>query len=136
MKHFLGLLVLCCWAGAGWAAQAQGPTKETVLRWVETARSATPAFRAGETVKLDDLEQVRPFLPPGYVEEYNFPEVEFAISRTGDYPPHPAYRAATEKFAGQTRLTADGALENHVAGQPFPNASLDTQDPESGLKAA
>ena len=95
-------------------AHAQDTTKETVLRWVETFRSATPEFQAGETLKLGDLENVHPFLPPGYVEEYNFPDVEFAITQTGDYPPHPAYHAATEKFAGQTRLATDGALENYI----------------------
>ena len=138
MKSFWGLVVLCCWVGAGWAANEKAPdtTQETVLRWVETFRSATPEFQPGETLKLDDLEKVQPFLPPGYFEEYDFPDVEFVITQTGDYPPHPAYREATEKFAGQTRLAADGALENYTAGQPFPNASLDTQDPESGIKAA
>ena len=51
-------------------------------------------------------------------------------------PPHPAYRAATEQFAGQTRLAADGTLEGYVAGQPFLNDSLDPKDPTAGLKVA
>ena len=61
--------------------------------------------------------------------------MKFEIVPTGDYPPHPAYREATEKYAGQTRLAADGALEGYVAGQPFLNDSLDPADPNSGLKA-
>ena len=80
MKSFLGLVVLCCWVSVGWAANEHSPgtTKETILRWVEAFRSVKPEFQAGETLKLDDLEKVRPFLPPGYFEEYNFPDVEFA----------------------------------------------------------
>ena len=37
MKSFWGLVVLCCWVGAGWAANEHSPgtTKETILRWVE-----------------------------------------------------------------------------------------------------
>jgi len=40
----------------------------------------------------------------------------------------PPYREATEKFAAQVKLSADGArLENYVAGQPFP--VIDRNDP-------
>lgn len=46
-----------------------------------------------------------------------------------------AYSAATEKFAPQVKLGADTiALENYVAGLPFP--VLDTSDPQAGVKIA
>ncbi len=44
-----------------------------------------------------------------------------------------AYVAATEKYAGQVSLSENGlALENHVAGAPFPN--IDTKDPAAAVK--
>jgi hypothetical protein len=44
-----------------------------------------------------------------------------------------AYREATEKYAGQVRLARGGlALENYVAGLPFPN--LDPNDPDAVMK--
>src|SRR5262245_9237279 len=113
----------------------QAVTKEAVLQWVDDNREAQPAFQAGDVLSLADLEKLRPFLPPGYLEEFRFPDVSFAITPPGDYSPPQLFRTATEQYAGQTRLAADGALENYVAGQPFISASLDPQDSTAGLKA-
>jgi hypothetical protein len=96
-----------------------------VLQWVDDNREVQPAFQAGDMLSFADLEKLRPFLPPGYMEEFRFPEVSFAIAPAGDYSPPQLFRTATEQYAGQTRLAADGALENYVAGQPFASASLD-----------
>ncbi len=44
-----------------------------------------------------------------------------------------AFREATEKYGGQTKLAPDGrSLVGHVAGLPFPN--LDANDPQIALK--
>ena len=44
-----------------------------------------------------------------------------------------AYKEATEKYAPQVKLSADGlTVQNYVAGQPFPN--LDPKDPQFALK--
>ena len=43
------------------------------------------------------------------------------------------YKEATEKYSSQVKLSADGlALQNYVAGQPFPN--VDPKDPQIALK--
>ena len=42
------------------------------------------------------------------------------------------YRDATEKYATQVRLSHDDALENYVAGLPFP--IVDTNDPRAAAK--
>ena len=132
------LLSACLWAGSDLVADERSHTvsKDTVLQWVNQYQDATPEFQPGQTLTLEDLEKVRPFLPPGFFDEVAFPGVTIEIASTGDYAPHPVYRAATERFAGQTRLTADGALAGYVAGQPFLNDSLDLKDPTAGLKVA
>ena len=127
--------------GMGGAARAQdggqaGTTRESVLAWAAQHRDTAPDFRPGDVLTQADLEKVRPFLPPGYVEEVDFPGVELTISETGDYAPHPAFLAATEQYAGQTRLADDGALVDYVAGQPFPTDSLALDDPTAGWKLA
>jgi hypothetical protein len=44
-----------------------------------------------------------------------------------------AYTEATERFAGQVKLSSDGLrIDGYVAGQPFPN--LDTNDPALAAK--
>jgi hypothetical protein len=132
------LAILFVWAEPGWAAEEsqRSITKETILEWVERYGDAQPQFKPGDTVTAANREQLRPFLPPGYFEEFAFPEAEFAITPTGDYAPPQAFRDATEKFASQTRLATDGALEGYIAGQPFPNDHLDPQDSTAGIKAA
>ena len=127
--------------GMGGEARAQdgsraATTRESVLAWAAQHRDATPDFRPGDVLTHADLEKVRPFLPPGYIEEMDFPDVEFTISETGDYAPHPAFLAATEQYAGQTGLADDGALVDYVAGQPFPTDSLTLDDPTAGWKLA
>ncbi len=45
-----------------------------------------------------------------------------------------AYVEATEKYAGQVKLTSEGTVEGYVAGLPFP--TIDPNDPNAGLKLA
>jgi hypothetical protein len=110
-------------------------THADVLRWLQATMDAPPLFREGDILTQTDLEKIRPFLPPGYIDEFNFPGVEFQVSPSGNYAPHPVYLAATEQYLNQARLAADGALENYVAGRPFAQTQISSADPQSGLKA-
>src|SRR5262245_6852679 len=112
------------------------PTQNDVRRWVATHLETLPLFKEGDVLTRNDLGKLCPFLPPGYVEEFDFTGVEFHVSPSGNYAPHPDYLAATEKFSHQARLASDGALENYVAGRPFSQEQLSREDPRSGLKAA
>ena len=112
------------------------PTRSDIQQWVETNLDTPPLFREGDRLTQADLDKLRPFLPPRYIEEFNFPGVRFDVSPSGNYVPHQDYLAATERYANQTRLTADGALENYVAGRPFSQALITRDDPQSGLQAA
>ena len=128
----VGLLV---WGGPAWAQDERSSmTRETVRQWTQQYKDAQPGFQSGETLALSDVDKLRPFLPPGYFEEFQFSEVTFEITPTGDYTPRKDYLEATEKFAGQTRLAEDGSLRNYTAGQPFPSDQLDPADPTAGLK--
>ncbi len=112
------------------------PTQEAIRHWIATTLNAPPLFRDGDVLTHKDLAKLQPFLPPGYVEEFDFPAVEFHVSPSGNYTPHAEYMAATEKFSRQTELAPDGALKNYVAGRPFSQEQLALEDPRSGLKAA
>lgn len=119
------------------ASARQDVTRAEVGAWLEASREATPDFAPGDVITPAELERVRPFVAPGYLEELNFPEFRMEIAETGDYAPHPLYREATLQHAGQTRLGEDGALIDYVAGQPFPNEALDAAAPDrAGLMAA
>ena len=130
--YFLGAVLTC-------SAHADGPTlptREDIQKWIETNLETPPKFKEGEVLKQADLDKLRPFLPPRYIDEFNFSEAEFRVSPSGNYTPHPDYLAATEQYSGQTKLAGDGALEGYVAGQPFSRALITPGDPQAGLKAA
>ncbi len=104
-RLLFSLLTLLLVKGNLCGAAEDGPqaiTKEVVLQWVDDNRDAQPGFQPGEILRLADLEKLRSFLPPGYLEEFRFPDVSFTIARPGDYSPPKVFREATEKYAGQT----------------------------------
>ena len=112
------------------------PTRQDIKQWLATNLDTPPLFREGEVLTQADLDKLRPFLPPGYLDEFNFPGVEFSVSPSGNYAPHQDYLAATEKFLGQAQLGEDGALENYVAGRPFSQREISPDDPMAGFMAA
>ena len=135
MQFVLLSIGLLLWSGPSWAQDERSlMTRETVLEWVQQYQDAQPEFTPGETLGLGDMEKLRPFVPPGYFEEFQFSEVTFDISPPGDYPPRPDYLEATEKFAGQTQLAEDGSLRNYTAGQPFPRGPARPGGPGLGTQ--
>ena len=83
------------------AAHSQGqglPTREDIQGWISTNLTTLPQFKEGDVLRQADLEKLRPFLPPRYIDEFDFPEVEFRVAPTGHYPPHPDYLSATEQY--------------------------------------
>ncbi len=46
------------------------------------------------------------------------------------------FRSATERFAGESRIDAEGNLTNYTAGLPFPSSSIADDDSEAGARWA
>ena len=65
-----------------------------------------------------DLSRIVPFVPPGILEEFDFPEWKIPIIAPVDHKPPQDYMNCTEKYQSQVRLAADGSLRNFVCGQP------------------
>ncbi len=97
---------------------------------------AKPDFKPGDVLGSKDLERIRPFVPPGWFEQLNFPEFKMEIMAARSHMPRKDFQECTEKYQAQVKLNPDGSLANYVCGQPFPNASLSTSDALSGIKAA
>jgi hypothetical protein len=66
---FVTSLVLC-WPAT--STQAQDVSRADVGKWLDTRPSA-PNFKADDVLSSGDLERLRPFVPPGYLEQLNFP---------------------------------------------------------------
>jgi hypothetical protein len=98
-----------------------------------------PAFEEGDIISIDEVERLKPFLPPEFWSNRDFFFYEGMQLEIGpffrDYSPPPEYRAATQQFEGQPRIGPESSLENYTAGQPFPMDRIDCLgDPQAGEK--
>ena len=127
-----------CFVAAGklWAADPATYTVDTYKTWLTQYANAKPDFKRGDVLTAKDLERMRPFVPPGYLEQLNFPNFKAQVIDVIPHTPASTYLRCTEQYASQVKLRADGAIMNYTCGQPFPNEGLSASDPLSGFKAA
>ncbi|MDB5107446.1 MAG: outer rane lipoproteinsorting protein [Candidatus Binatus sp.] len=131
------LIVLILAVATPVAAQnVKSYTRSTFDEWLAKAQPANPDFKPGEVLTAKDLDRMRPYLPPGYVEQLNFPEFKAEIIAPRSHTPRKDYQDCTEKYQAQVILKPDGTVGNHPCGQPFSDDSITTADPKSGIKAA
>jgi hypothetical protein len=113
-----GCAVLLCVISAGAPAESTG--YDQVRRWIDEHNDAGGLeSHAGETIRADRLDILRPYLPPGYFEQFDFPDIAIDLQATSRFTPHPDYLEVTRAHGGQAAIGVDGRLENHVAGLPF-----------------
>jgi hypothetical protein len=98
-------------------------------------------LREGDLITHDQIDRLRPYLPPELWPHRDFIFHEGMRLDIGpsfrDYSPPPAYQEATEHHSGKASIGTDGSLVGYVAGQPFPVDEIDCQgDPQAGLKVA
>src|SRR5690242_9891799 len=123
-------------AGSARAQDVKTYTRATFDNWLSKYKDAKPDFKVGDVLTAKDIDRMRPFVFPGYVEQFNFPEFKMTIGAPVDHTPRKDYMACTEKYQSQVRLQPDHTMANYVCGQPFPNSQITTSDPEAGWKAA
>ncbi|MBW2383422.1 MAG: DUF1329 domain-containing protein [Deltaproteobacteria bacterium] len=114
--------------GAALAAHAQ-----------EDAEGMGPSFKEGDIITYDGLAALRPYLPDEFWNNRDFFFYEGMQLEIGpfhrDYSGPDAYKTATEKFKGQSRIGPDNSLESYTVGRPFPMEEIDcTGDPQAGVK--
>lgn len=108
-------------------------------RSADDAAIAEPTFREGDTITLDQVDKLRPFLPPEFWANRDFFFYEGMKLEIGpfyrDYSGPPAWQDATAKFAGQARIGPDESLETYTSGYPFDPTKIDCLgDPNAGAK--
>ncbi len=89
--------------------------------------------RPGDLVTAKEADRVKDLVSPG-VEWLVRRGMHMKIVPYQKTPDPPAFQAATEKYAGQVKLTAEGRLDEstYVAGRPF--AVIDPNDPQAAVK--
>ncbi len=96
--------------------------------------AASPALaqvKPGDVIGKDNAGLVKNLLSPGnLVMVEQGMQLDIVPAAKLEWPA--PYKSATEKYSSQVKLSADGTLENYVAGQPFP--LLDPNDPAIAAK--
>jgi hypothetical protein len=88
--------------------------------------------KPGDMITPENAHKVKDLVAPGvYYKVERGMTMKIVPSQRVDWPP--PYKEATEKYAGQVRLTDDNrSVVGYVAGQPFP--LIDVNDPNVGVK--
>lgn len=112
-------------------------TRESFTQWLNASKDAKPDFKPGDVLTHADLERIRPFLFPGYFEQYQkWADVQFEIVETNHVTPHQLVLDCNEQYQDQVSLAEDGALQNYVCGYPFANEDIKEGDPQAGMRVA
>jgi hypothetical protein len=74
------------------AADPATYTVDTYQDWLKQYVDAKPDFKAGDVLTAKDVERMRPFVPPGYLEQLNFPNFKAQVI---DVTFKPGFRAET-----------------------------------------
>lgn len=134
-----GLLVLgilFSWRSPVLAQDVSSYTRDTFMQWLQKYKDAKPDFKPGDVLTAKDLERIRPFVFPGYLEQLDFPEFKMPIIAFVDHTPRKDYMECTEKYQSQVRLAPNHTLQNYFCGQPFADSDIKVSDPDAGWKAA
>jgi hypothetical protein len=93
---------------------------------------AAAQVRPGDIINAGNADRVKTLVSPGvYLRVKRGMSLEVVPTERLEWPP--PYRDATEKYAGQVRLSNDHrSLSGYVAGMPFP--FIDPNDPDAGTK--
>lgn len=107
----------------------------------EAADAAGVPFREGEILSYEQVDRLRPYLPPELWAHRDFIFYEGMRLEVGpafaDYSPPPVYQDATQQQLGKPKIGPEGSIENQQAGQPFPIDQIDCAgDPDAGRKLA
>ncbi len=104
--------------------------------WFEANQTAQPQFVDGDLIEFDQVEMLRPFVPPGYQDEMFFAGMQVRVADAGDLTPADIYKTATERFSGQAVIAGDGALQQYTASRPFDPATFTPDSATDGFKLA
>ena len=111
-------LVTAC-AALAFAQDPRNTTRADIDQWLAEIRNTKPDFKPGDVLTVKDFERIRPFMMPGYIEQYKFPGMRMEIIATRDHTPRKDYMDCTEKYQAQVRIDPDGLIKNYFCGQPF-----------------
>lgn len=122
-------IVLCTIASPA----ASGPIEDSFYPY-RNGFPSYPGLEPGMIVDKSNVEQFREILDPQIFKEVKAGYYQMRIGSPMSFELHPNYIEASRQNS-KVRINAEGTLDNHVAGRPFPEL-LSVDDPQAGVKAA
>ena len=101
--------VLAVCPGAAHIAFAADPatyTVDTYQDWLKQYVDAKPDFKAGDVLTAKDVERMRPFVPPGYLEQLNFPNFRAQVMDVIPHTPASTYALSSTLRRSDCATTA------------------------------
>ena len=109
----LALALITACAALALAQDPRNTTRADLDQWLAKYGDAKPDFKPGDVLTVKDFERIRPFMMPGYVEQFKFPGMRMEIIPTRSHMPRKDYMDCTEKYQAQVKIESrrlDGKL--------------------------
>jgi hypothetical protein len=104
----------------------------------EDVAPGAPTFKEGDTITLDKVESLKPYLPPEFWDNRDFFFYEGMQLEIGptmrDYTAPPEFWSVTEKYKGTSKVGPEASVDGYVTGRPFPGKIDCKGDPQAGAK--
>jgi hypothetical protein len=93
-----------CWTDRAWAQAQSGDattyTQQTFYDWVKQYKTPSRSSRPADTLTNADLEKVKPFMMPGYFEQYvKWKDLKMEVVDTYHVKPHKMVLDCNEKVS-------------------------------------
>ena len=119
-----GMVATVCQASADETSLAD------VQAWLtEFAQAPVDGLAPGD-YSQDRVAQFAAYLAPGYIDKFDFPELEFELVETRHYEPHHSYQEATARYVDKATINESGQIDGYVAGQPFSKQAIEAASAE------
>ncbi len=106
-------------------AHAAGVQFSDVQAWLTKHAQAPADGLAPGKYDQARVQEFTAYLPPGFIEQFDFPELDVEIEETRSHRPHQLYRDATARYGDQATISSNGQLEGYTAGQPFTREGIE-----------
>ena len=136
-KVILSIAIIAVMFAIAWQSYAADSSYSGLQAWLAQYEQAPADGLAPGTYGQGQFADLAPYLAPGYIDQFDFVDLEFEIFETQHYQPHRLYQEATARHVDQGTIGDDGMLEGYVAGQPFSREAIEAATAEqAGLMIA
>src|SRR5258708_12335210 len=117
----VSVVAACLWGAAAslWSGVASAQTPQKVYTradytdWLNKYANAKPDFKVGDVLTAKDIERMRPFVIPGYLDYLKFPDFRMRIVAPIDHTPIAKFQDGTDKNPPRFSLNPPAPLANN-----------------------